>query len=392
MIGTNPIKWIGDRGKLTLAITVIPLALILFGLMTERRSQAAPTADCSNGNFSGIYEVEDVTLSGDLYVTSHVNIRKGITMTLEAGANVIMCGAYQISINGGANLRAVGTEAFLITFSADDPSVNWNRILFSDEANRSILRHVIISDGGGSDPNASAGTVQIGGNLAANSMPSPTLDQVTISDSGAYGLYIQVNSDDVTPPSITNVTINDSASGAVLANAQALGGLGSGNVYINNNPNTIQVIDGGASRLYQSQIWRSQSVPYEVLGSLLVAAASSGDPYPTLTIEEGVTFLMHPGARFDIGTSAGRGGSIVANETADAPVTFTLLDDVSGYWDSLYLNLLYPDTRADLHHVTLNFGGSGGTAAIQQVGSGSLTMDHVSIQNSPSTGYPRVAA
>jgi hypothetical protein len=116
-----------------------------------------------------------------------------------------------------------------------------------------------------------------------------------------------------------------------------------------------------------------------------VAAPSSTDPYPTLRIEAGTTFLMHPGARLDIGTSLGRGGSLVVEGTADLPVSFTRLDDLSAPWDSLRLTL-YAGTRAQLEHVSLGFGGSSGPATIEQLGAGTLSLDHVAVRNSQSAG------
>lgn len=222
-------------------------------------------------------------------------------------------------------------------------------------------------------------------NLAANPLPSPTLDHVIINDSGAYGLYLQVHSDDATPPSISNLTINNSASAAVLANAQALGGFGSGNTYTSNMPNTIQVIAGGASRLFRSQTWRNQGVPFEMLGQATVASAAGGDPFPTLTVEPGVTFLMHPNAELNIGTSLGRGASLMAEGTAGAPITFTRLNESSAPWRRLHLQL-YPDAQARLQHVAFSYGGSIGPAMIEQLGEGTLILDHVTASQSLSAG------
>lgn len=318
-------------------------------------------------------------------MTDHVTIRNNVTVTLEAGTSVTICGDYQISISGGGNLRATGTETDPIVFDADNPAVKWSRILFSGAANHSILQHVILNNGGGNNPTATAGTLEFAATLEANPLPSPTLDHVTVNHSGAYGLYLQVNSNDVSPPSITHLTVHNSARAAVLANAQALGGFGRGNIFTDNAPNTVQVIHGGASRLYRNQIWRGQGVPYEMLGMATVAAASSADPYPTLKIEAGTVFLMHPGAGLDIGTSLGRGGALVVEGTEDSPVTFTRLESGGAHWDKLRLTL-YPGTKAALEYVELSHGGSGGPAMIEQFGSGSLTLNHVTVLNSLTAG------
>ena len=384
MKNANPSARSGRLRRLSLVTVPTLLALLALVIAWHGQSLAAPTADCNDGNFSGTYETEDQTLSGDIYVTGDVLVRNDVTVTLEAGSNVTMCGAHRIRVEGGGNLRAIGTEAAPITFDADDPAVPWDAIQFLGEANHSVLRHVILNHGGGDDPAALKGSVEFI-NLAANPRPSPTLDHVTVNNSGAYGLYLQVASGDATPPSISNATINNSAAAAVLANAQALGGFGSGNTYTGNAPDTIQIIAGGASRLYRSQIWRNQGVPFEMLGAATVAAPSGADPFPTLTIEAGTTFLMHPDARLNIGTSSGRGASLLAEGTAEAPITFTRLDGASAPWDKLRLSL-EPEAQARLQHVQLSFGGSGGPAMIEQIGDGQLTLDHVTASQSQSAG------
>jgi hypothetical protein len=380
----HSIQWPTGRIRYQFLALIPLLGMIALIFAWHGRSLAAITADCTNGNFSGTYQDEDVTLSGDLYVTSNVTVRNNVTVTLEAGTNVTMCGAYRLRVEGGGNLVAVGTQALPITFEANDPDVHWDAIQFLGEANHSVLRHVVLNLGGGSDPSAAKGSVEFL-NLAANPLPSPTLDHVTINDSGAYGLYLQVNSDDATPPSITNVTVNNSANAAVLANAQALGGFGSGNTYTSNMPNTIQVIAGGASRLFRSQTWRNQGVPTEMLGQATVASAAGGDPFPTLTVEPGVTFLMHPNAELNIGTSLGRGASLVAEGTAGAPITFTRLNESSAPWRRLHLQL-YPEAQAHLQHVAFSYGGSVGPAMIEQLGEGTLILDHVTASQSLSAG------
>jgi len=375
----------GRGHRILVMLTILVVLFTAAGIWYGDESLAAPTADCTSGNFSGIYQTQDLTFSGDLFVTSHVNIRNNVTITLEAGTNVTMCGAYQISINSGGNLVAAGTESLPIIFDAADPLVKWNRILFSGAAGHSVLRHVVLNNGGGNDPIAKVGALEFGSTLAANPLPSPILDYITINNSGAYGMYLQVSANDVTPPSISNVAIANSTNAAILANAQTLGGLGSGNVFTNNLKNTIQVIHGGASRLYHSQTWRKQDIPYEMLGTALVAAANSTDPYPTLTIEAGTTFLMGPDASLEIGTSLGRRASLVVEGTETSPVTFTRSSDVSAPWNKLGLSL-YPETKVDLQHVKFSFGGSNGPAMIEQRGAGSLTLDHVTVQNSQSAG------
>lgn len=369
-----------------MAVTVVIAAVILLGIVWRVDAiNAAPMADCSNGNFFGIYQTDDVSLSGDLYVTNNVTIRNNVTLTIATGSNVTLCGEYKILVTGGADLVAVGTATQPITFMADNPATNWDAIEFGNQGEHSILRFVTLNDGGGNDPNDDNAPIYILNNSGTTALPSPTLDNVTINDSGAYGLSISMLNDDPTPPAITNVSINNSANAAILADAEALGGLGHGNSYTNNQPNVIRIRVGGGSRLNYSQHWRNPGIPIEVLGDIIVAAEAA-DPPATLTMGPGLTFLMYPQTDVFIGVSFGRRGSLEVNGTEAEPVTFTRLDDVSAPWGQLGVHL-YPGTFVSLDHVNFSYGGDGVDGMIYQLGSGAVKLDHVSVQNSLSAGF-----
>ncbi|NOY94518.1 MAG: hypothetical protein GXP55_25355, partial [Deltaproteobacteria bacterium] len=71
-----------------------------------------------------------------------------------------------------------------------------------------------------------------------------------------------------------------------------------------------------------------RGVPYHVMGSgeLTVARADTSGAVPTLTLEAGVTITFDSGARLGIGqdtTGHSRPGALVAQGTADAPVTLS---------------------------------------------------------------------
>jgi len=348
----------------------------------------AHAADCSSGDFLSIYETSDATLSGDLFMTSDVLIRNNVTLTIAAGSNVTLCGEYRIQVTGGADLVARGTAAQPITFSADDPATNWDSIFFANQGENSILQYVTLNDGGGNDPSVDNAAILVINNSGTTSLPSPAIDNVTINDSGAHGLSIRMLNNDPTPPSITNVSINNSARAAILADAEALGGLGNGNSYTNNQPNVIQIRGGGGSYLKYSQYWRNPGVPIEVMGDFSVAAESA-DPPAVLTIDPGLTFLMYPRADILIGSSFVRRGSLVINGTATEPVTFTRLNDASAPWGYLRAEL-YADTAVSLDYVDFSYGGDGintvpGT--IYQTGSGAVSLDYVTVRNGLSAGF-----
>ncbi len=375
-----------SQSRVRVGVTAVLATIILTTILWfVAATGAAPTASCSSGNFVGVYETNDVTLSGELFVTGGVTIRNNVTLTITTGSKVTLCGAYKIQVSGGADLIARGTAAQPITFTADNPATNWDAISFVNQGEHSILQYVTLNDGGGNDTDADNGAIYVLNNAVTTTLPSPAIDNVTINDSGAYGLSLSMLNDDPTPPSITNVSINNSANAAILTDADSLGGLGQGNSFTNNEPNVIRIRGGGGSRLKYSQIWRNPGIPIEVLGDFQVAAKAADQP-ATLTIDPGLTFLMYPQADVIIGASFRRRGSLVINGTEAEPVTFTRLNNVSAPWGHV-LASLYSDTAVSLDHVNFSYGGNSVVGTIYQVGSGAINLDYVSVQKSLSAGF-----
>lgn len=342
-----------------------------------------PQADCGTGNVPGTIQTEDVALGGDLYVTGDVLVRNGVTLTLEAGSNVTMCGEYHFRIEGDANLVASGTMTEPITFDAENPAVKWDAIQFIDPGDASVLRYVTLNNGGNLNSHPENAPIFIS-TAFANAVASPAIDQVTITNSDNYGLSIRFPSTDRTPPAISNVSVSGSAAAAALVDLEALGGLGRGNSFTGNMTDTIQ-IRGSGSRVYFTQLWRNQGVPFELLGSATIAAESSADTMPVVTMEEGTLFRLAPDVNLNVGTSLGRRGALVANGTATEPITFTRLSDTSGPFGALRLEL-YPESYVNFSHVNVSDGGQGEVGMIDQYGNGSVNFDFVNVTDSQSDG------
>jgi hypothetical protein len=110
-----------------------------------------------------------------------------------------------------------------------------------------------------------------------------------------------------------------------------------------------------------------------------------------LTVEAGTTFLMHPDVGFSIGTLSNGNTALMVNGTAAQPVTFTRLDDTSNPWGSIQF-ALDNDAAGNSHlsHTHLLYGG-GDTpenreAVLEQLGHGTLTLDHVEVKFSANAG------
>ena len=372
--------------------------VILVGVLAYLPARAAPSASCSDGNFPTRVE-DDATVSGDLYVTDDILVRNDATLTITAGSHITMCGEYQLRVENGT-LVASGTETDPILFDADDPSTRWENIFIIgiSSMGENVIEHVELNNGGGNDETALTGAIHIR-NYYDSPGAYPLVKDVTINDSGAFGLVVESDGyDDETPPALSGLTINNSARAPMLLDVAAVGGLGQGNTFTGNVTNTIQVgwfhgpTLNGHGLLGYSQIWRAQPVPYEITGDVVLRDADqAGDP-ATLTIEPGTSFLVHPDVGIDIGTLFNANTALLAEGTATDPITFTRLSETSGPWDNLTFGL-DPDaqTSSRLSYVNVLYGGgtasSGARAAVEQQGEGSLILDHVQILHSENAGF-----
>ena len=157
----------------------------------------------------------DTTLSGDLFMTGNATVNSGATLTLTAGTHVTMCGEYDLRLNGGS-LYAEGTAVSPIIIQGETPVTRWGRIDFIGTGAPlapSTLRYVVLDGGGGSDPNADTGTIQLNA-LSGTDGSGPVLEHVTVRNSGAYGITVRVASTDDTPPLLSSADDQQQRAGA----------------------------------------------------------------------------------------------------------------------------------------------------------------------------------
>ena len=375
---------------LTRAVLALALALLAYaGVGLLRPTPPAPIDaapnSCAAPNVPSVIEV-DTTLSGELFVGSNVTVRAGATLTLTAGTQVTMCGLYDLSFSDGA-LHAVGTEAEPITIAGETPATRWNRVFFNGAGSRllpSTLQHVILDGGGGSNPAADYGALHMY-DAGISADPGPVVGNVTIRNSGAYGVYVRVHSDDTTPPLLSGLTITSSTASPVLIWASAVGGLGAGNAFADNG---VEVVEVRTDPIRFDQTWLRQPIPYRLVNEGTLGI--DGPLTPTLTLSPGSVFEMD--AELLISVAKGR---LIAEGTEAEPITFEPATPGQP-WDKIYLNgsgTVVPTTS--LRHVILAGGGGLTPAAEDAVlhlyapnGTEAYgpVFDHVTILDSTATG------
>lgn len=339
-------------------------------------------ADCTAPRTADI--ASDTTFTGSEYIGGHIRIKDGATLTMEAGAELVFCGEYQLRVGGTFNqgtLIVNGEPGNPVVMRADDPTTNWWRLYIHKSTTDTSLRHLVVRDSGGNDPTAGNGAIVLNTPDTPDTIDA-VLDHVTIEDSGGIGL-LWTGAVDATPPSVSNITITDSAAAAMEATATELSGLGGENSYSGNNPNRINV--PGNSEVNYSPTWQAEPIPYAVMGDLRVKSEGvGGDGVSVMTIEAGATVQLAQDVSINVGSLYGDGGLVVEGEAGN-PVNFEPL--VPGEaWDRIAFDASFVQPPgARLNHAEISGAGSGGAGSIAMFNGGSaLTLRHVTITDSAS--------
>lgn len=361
------------------AVSVLFAGILLGPGVSAVAAQAAP-ADCTAGNVPRNID-SDTTLSGDLFATTNIYVENEATLTLEPGTHLIMCDEYDINVDRKSALDFVGTADSPIIIESPDPSQQWGQIQLGWETDASILRHVILRHGGGRDATATVGALSITPLGNSPDTAGPTIDHVTIEDSTAYGLYVDTYHNDPMPPSLTNLTITGSAQAPLYMNGADVSGLGTGNTLTGNGVDTVRV---NYADIVSDQTWHAQDVPYELTRDLRIKSNMT----PTLTIEPGTHFLLHP----DVDVSVGRPGTLNAVGTAANPIVFDSTEN-GQKWGQLYFG--WDSDASVLQYAVLRNGGGNDPSAdvaalhVEPLGDNSRVgpvVDHVTVQDSGAFG------
>lgn len=366
-----------NRRRLTLLATLLfsaLIALVLWQITAEATGNAANmVADCSSPNAPSLIE-SNTTLSGTLFATQNVKVSGGAVLTLTAGTQFIFCGNYELFASNG-RLHFVGTAAEPIVFDSEDSVQKWRGISFPGSGSpilTSTLQYVEINNGGGIDPAANWGAIYISGSPHETVGDTPVIDHVTINNSGSYGIFVRIPSGDPTPPRLSNLTINDSASAPLVFYAAAVGGLGDGNSFSNNGKQIIEVrVEGSTGgSIDHSQTWRDQPLPYELAGTGLVIGDATN--LPVLTLEPGVTLWVGEDSLIRVNN-----GGLIAEGTVTKPITITKVPSGPLWRQILFEGNIVPGSR--LAYVNIEYAGNSDQPTLE-IQDGTLSLDHVTVR------------
>lgn len=306
---------------------------------------------------------ETWTAAGSPHVLeSNYSIPTGVTLTLEPCAVVQLKGAIGISVSG--KLVAQGAADKPIRFERGDAAMAWTSL--ESEAGAEIRLSYTTLEGGGNPnggPPTQFGALDIRGNQEAAPQPLLFVDHVTIKGSESLGIWLREGG--AFAPGSQDLTITGGASFPMLIWGRASGTVPTGTYTGNASDEIILPASGGLDDMKEDTVLRDRGVPYRVGGptggkSLTVGAVGA---VPLLTIEPGVTLRFDKDVRLTVDantTAEPASGALIAEGTADKPVTFTSASatPAAGDWVGIVFEGT-PDPRSKIAFAKISYAGAG---------------------------------
>ncbi len=373
----------------------------------------------------------DLTIAGTYTTPASLTIEPGVTLRLQTDRSLVVASSNQ---QGTLIAQGIAGEEILFTSAAAAPQAgDWRWLSFLDGTTAAtVLEHVIVEYGGrgnraainDNDATITLRDVEVrdvlwDGFRALQS--SPTLERVTVSQAGRYGVFLDASGTSQSPsltdveaispanygvyatgavdatlqdsiidngvffdsataqPALTNVTIDNYDGFPLRIGADSPGDIIG---LILNDTAVDSVIELIGETLSQDTVWGDFGIPYRVIsGDVIVAGDSSSARF--LTIAPAVAAQFHTTGRLQIGSGSNL-GALVASGTDLAPIVLTR-DPANVEWEGLYFADATDDELSILAQCIVEFGGRSLLANVR-VDSSSPVIADCTIQNSTARG------
>lgn len=309
------------------------------------------------------------TAEGSPYrIDFSLSVASDVTLTLAPCAVLLMGDNASIDVDG--KLVSAGAPGRPVTIKRHDPAKPWGWLDASKQNKLPALdlAYTILDGGGKADttPEFSSAVRVRGGAEAPVAMIK--VDHLEIDGSDSVGL-IALEAATFTPDSQA-LTIKGSKLEAIVTSIAAVTNLPDGDL-TGNGADVITITTSerlGTTSQAVNATMHKRSIPYRIgyygngQGATLVLSPHlDSDPASRLTIEAGVTirFALNSGLEVNRDANDQAMGSLIANGTADAPITFTsdAATPAPGDWFGI---LMRGAPKADtlLDHVVIAYAGS----------------------------------
>ncbi len=325
----------------------------------------APTGPGTNHSYPSADETW--TAAGSPHILDHsITIPEGITVTVEGCAVVQLGDAVELVVDG--KLAARGTASQPILFTRLDPAKPWARI---DAARTKVMPPLELAwttlEGGGVSTGIDleqSQALRVRAHVDTIGEPMLFAEHLTVKGSSAVG--IELDDSATFSGGSSALTVTGSASAPVRLGGFALTTLPDGD-YSGNAVDRIVLLDHqtiGQANQVANLVMHRRNVPYRVGGYgetvILALGASSGNGLTQLRIEPGTTVTFKKGFGMEVNRANGLStGELIAQGTADEPITFTSdsANPQAGDWRGLMFGAP-PTSQTLLDHTVFAYAGS----------------------------------
>ena len=291
-----------------------------------------------NGNRT--WAANTYAIFGNVNIYNYNNL---CSLTLAPGSTLMFDEGKQFSIESRGSLVAEGTAEQPITFtSLNGQAGGWNGIYFADNSDGysgqgSSLKHCIVENG--NDYNLY---------LLYTTQPSLiedcTFQNAVGKDVYLYQSYSSFNNCTFRNAgtrgvdtynmngtcNFTNCSFEDNGDYPLYFSNAAYMGSMTNTSFTGNNPDAVLLNEGTVSA---TRTWEGYT--YHILGNLYVGNYYGNSP-STWTLMPGATLMFAEGKGFYTGSSTSYCANIIAEGTAEQPITFTSMNGQPGGWNGLY--------------------------------------------------------
>jgi hypothetical protein len=312
---------------------------------------------------------EDTTWNEDgspYKITRYVRVLPGVTLTIEEGVQVTFEaeGPDPVGLEIQGAIKAQGSLLKPISFTGQENPASWGIIVKGTPS--------VPLTGSTFDWVNIATNYQTTGDSAnlVVSYAEVSVSNAVIQNSKSHGIYAgygaQLN--------VSNTVFTNNRGYAIRAVDMRYDPVLANLVAVANDFNAVGY--GGGFTFTGDQLWENAGLPYIPLDYGIIVPQGA-----SLTIEPGVEVDFPQYGALEMH------GRLIANGTDSAPIKFTALDPVPGWWDAVKIigTPTEPNTST-LSYVTVEYGGLATTGANVYLSYSEATISHTTIQKGGQNG------